>query len=32
MTAYKNFNDGTMSDYIPTDAELQRSLDLLPAI
>ena len=30
MTAYKNFNDGTMSDYIPTDAELQRSLDLLP--
>jgi len=30
MTAYKNFNDGTMSDYIPTDAELQRSLQLLP--
>ncbi len=30
MTAYKNFNDGTMTDYIPTDAELQRSFDLLP--
>ena len=30
MTAYKNFNDGTMTDYIPTDADLQRSLDLLP--
>ena len=30
MTAYKNFNDGTMTDYIPTDADLRRSLDLLP--
>ena len=30
MTAYKNFNDGTMTDYIPTDADLQRSLALLP--
>ena len=30
LYAYKAINDGTMTDYIPTDAELQRSFDLLP--
>lgn len=32
MYAYKKFNDGKMSDYIPTDAELQKSLENLPKI
>ena len=32
LTAYKQFNDGTMSDYIPTDEELQRGFDSLPQI
>lgn len=32
MYAYEKFNDGTMSDYIPTDAELQKSLENLPKI
>ena len=30
--AYEKFNDGKMSDYIPTDAELQKSLENLPKI
>jgi tryptophan synthase beta chain len=32
LTAYKQFNDGTMTDYIPTDAELQQGFDSLPVI
>ena len=32
MTAYASFNNGTMRDYIPTDAELERSLSQLPKI
>ena len=32
MYAYEKFNDGKMSDYIPTDAELQTSLENLPKI
>ena len=32
MTAYQAFNDGTMSDYIPTDDEIKASLAKLPAI
>ena len=32
MTAYENYNDGVMSDYIPSDAELQASFDKLPKI
>ncbi len=32
MTAYTSYNEGRMSDYIPTDEELQRSFDLLPKI
>ena len=32
MTAYKAFNDNTMFDYIPTDEEIQKSLELLPVI
>ena len=32
MYAYQKFNDGTMSDYIPTDAELEKSLSKLPKI
>lgn len=32
MYAYEKFNDGKMSDYIPTDAELQKSLESLPKI
>lgn len=32
MYAYEKFNDGKMSDYIPADAELQKSLENLPKI
>jgi len=32
MVAYQKFHDGEMSDYIPTDAELEQSLALLPKI
>ena len=32
MTAYEKYHDGKMSDYIPTDEELRRSLDHLPLI
>ena len=32
MTAYQAFNDGTMSDYIPTDDEIKASLAKLPAV
>ncbi len=30
MVAYQRFNDGQMSDYIPTDEELKKSFDALP--
>ena len=30
LYAYKAFNDGTMSDYIPTDEEIKAALDKLP--
>ena len=30
MTAYQSFNDGTMADFVPTDADLARSLSKLP--
>ena len=32
MTAYQKFNDGKMSDYIPTDEELEESFKQLPKI
>ena len=32
MMAYEKFNDGAMSDYIPTDEELQKSLEALPKV
>ena len=32
MYAYGAYNDGRMSDYIPTDEELQKSIDVLPKI
>ena len=32
MYAYQAFNDGTMSDYIPTDEELAKSLSELPKV
>ena len=32
MTAYQKFNDGLMSDYIPTDEELEASFQQLPQI
>lgn len=32
MVAYKRFNDGEMSDYIPTDEEIERSLAKCPKI
>lgn len=32
MYAYQKFNDGQMSDYIPTDAELAQSMAKLPKI
>lgn len=30
MVAYQKFNDGEMSDYIPTDEELEKSFAMLP--
>lgn len=30
MTAYKAYREGTMTDYIPTDEDLQRGFDSLP--
>ncbi|MGN0771276.1 MAG: TrpB-like pyridoxal phosphate-dependent enzyme [Christensenellales bacterium] len=32
MTAYSSYLDGTMSDYIPTDEDLQRGFETLPDI
>ena len=32
MVAYEKFYDGQMSDYIPTDADLQKGFDSLPKI
>ena len=32
MTAYQKFNDGLMSDYIPTDEELEESFKQLPQV
>ena len=32
MTAYQKFNDGKMSDYIPTDEEVEESFKQLPKI
>ena len=32
MMSYEKFHDGKMSDYIPTDEEIQKSLDKLPKI
>lgn len=30
MTAYEAYHNGTMSDYVPTDADLQKGFDTLP--
>lgn len=30
MKAYEAFNNGTMSDYIPTDEEIKKATDLIP--
>jgi len=32
MTAYQKFNDGVMSDSVPTDAELAASFAKLPKV
>ena len=32
MVAYEKFHDGKMSDYIPTDGELQASFEKLPVV
>ena len=32
MVAYEKFNSGVMSDYIPTDEELQAGFDSLPEV
>ncbi len=32
MVAYQKYNDGEMSDYIPTDEELQKSINSLPKV
>lgn len=32
MVAYRKYNDGEMSDYIPTDADLQQGFDGLPKV
>lgn len=32
LTAYKEFNDGSMNDVIPTDEDIQKSLEMLPKV
>lgn len=32
MTAYERFNDGTMTDYIPTDEDLEKGFEGLPKL
>ena len=32
MFAYQRFNDGEMSDYIPTDEEIAKALSKLPKV
>ena len=32
LTAYKAFNDGTMTDFIPTDADIEKALSDFPDI
>ena len=32
MVAYQKFNDGVMTDYIPTDEELAKSISQLPKV
>jgi tryptophan synthase beta chain len=32
MTAYASYTAGSMSDYIPTDEDLNKSLSVLPKI
>ena len=32
MTAYSSFMENTMSDYVPTDEDLQKGFDSLPKI
>ena len=32
MVAYQKFNDGQMSDYVPTDEELAKALGELPKV
>ena len=32
LVAYQKYHDGEMSDYIPTDEDLARSLETLPQI
>ena len=32
MVAYEKFHDGQMSDYIPTDEDLEKSLSKLPVV
>ena len=32
MVAYQRFNDGQMSDYVPTDEELAKAIESLPKV
>lgn len=32
MVAYQRYNDGTMTNYVPTDEEINKSLDKLPKV
>ena len=32
MVAYQKFNDGEMTDYIPTDEEIEKALSVLPKV
>lgn len=32
LTAYMSYNDGTMTDYIPTDADLEKGFASLPQV
>ncbi len=32
MTAYEAYLNGTMTDYVPTDEDLQKGFDSLPSV
>jgi len=32
MTAYNSYHEGNMTDYVPTDEDLQKGFDRLPLV